>query len=59
MVPCCFDKDAQHRLGDLKKTRFAALWHSEAYYAFRRAILKGRSEIDICGNCTEGCTVWG
>lgn len=58
VVPCCFDKDAQHRLGDLKKISFRALWHSSAYYDFRRAILRGRDQIDICQNCTEGCKVW-
>ncbi|MFN0035740.1 MAG: radical SAM/SPASM domain-containing protein [Saprospiraceae bacterium] len=58
VVPCCFDKDAQHRLGDLKTTPFRTLWHSSAYYDFRRAILRGRDQIDICQNCSEGCTVW-
>lgn len=59
VVPCCFDKDAQHRLGDLKNTSFRALWHSEAYQQFRTKLLKGRDQIDICTNCTEGCKVWG
>lgn len=58
VVPCCFDKDAQHRLGDLKNTPFRKLWHSPAYADFRQAILKGRDQIDICQNCTEGCKVW-
>jgi radical SAM protein with 4Fe4S-binding SPASM domain len=58
VVPCCFDKDALHRLGDLKKTSFTALWQSPAYDTFRRNILRGRDQIDICTNCTEGCTVW-
>jgi len=58
VVPCCFDKDAQYKLGDLKTATFSALWHSPAYYDFRRAILRGRDQIDICKNCTEGCTVW-
>ena len=58
VVPCCFDKDALHKLGDLKKAPFRTLWHSPAYVDFRRLILKGREEIDICKNCTEGCTVW-
>ena len=58
VVPCCFDKDATHRLGDLKKTTFKALWKGEAYQSFRRSILAGRDQIDICTNCTEGCTVW-
>ncbi len=58
VVPCCFDKDAEHRLGDLKESSFKELWQGEAYQRFRTAILKGRSEIDICTNCTEGCKVW-
>ncbi|MCB0549609.1 MAG: SPASM domain-containing protein [Phaeodactylibacter sp.] len=58
VVPCCFDKDAVHQLGDLKAQRFAELWQSAPYQAFRQKILKGRSQIDICTNCTEGCKVW-
>ncbi|MEO6760151.1 MAG: SPASM domain-containing protein, partial [Saprospiraceae bacterium] len=58
VVPCCFDKDAQHRLGDLKKTPFRTLWKGAAYQQFRGAILQGRSEIDICNNCTEGCSIF-
>jgi len=58
VVPCCFDKDADHRLGDLKKETFADLWQGEAYQNFRTTLLKGRDQIDICTNCTEGCKVW-
>ncbi len=58
VVPCCFDKDATHQLGDLKKTSFAALWKSAEYTNFRAAVLRSRSEIDICKNCTEGTQVW-
>lgn len=58
VVPCCFDKDAEHRLGDLKNADFRAIWHSENYHQFRTALLKGREQIDICKNCTEGCKVW-
>lgn len=57
VVPCCFDKDAQHRMGDLKKTPFRTLWQGEAYRAFRQAVLRGRDQVDICTNCTEGCRV--
>jgi radical SAM protein with 4Fe4S-binding SPASM domain len=58
VVPCCFDKDADHRLGDLKKTTFKEVWHNGAYSQFRKSLLKGRDQIDICTNCTEGCKVW-
>ena len=56
VVPCCFDKDAQHRLGDLKTQSFRALWQGETYRQFRLALLRGRNQIDICTNCTEGCS---
>ena len=58
MVPCCFDKDATHRLGDLKKQSFKEVWEDQPYINFRKALIKSRKEIDICKNCTEGGKVW-
>ncbi len=58
VVPCCFDKDASHQLGDLKQDSFKSIWQSESYQQFRKSLLKGRDQIDICTNCTEGCKVW-
>jgi radical SAM protein with 4Fe4S-binding SPASM domain len=58
VVPCCFDKDASHQLGDMKEKPFREIWFNGKYTAFRTAVLKGRSEIDICKNCTEGTTVF-
>lgn len=59
VVPCCFDKDAQHKLGDLKTESFRTLWHNSQYHHFRSEILKSRKNIDICANCSEGTRVWG
>ena len=58
VVPCCFDKDASHQMGDLKKDAFQTLWRSGKYQKFRQSILKSRQEIDICKNCSEGTKVW-
>ncbi len=58
VVPCCFDKDAQYRLGDLKRNQFRDIWRGQAYNKFREQLFKGRDQIDICTNCTEGCQVW-
>jgi radical SAM protein with 4Fe4S-binding SPASM domain len=58
VVPCCFDKDAIHQLGDLKKGKFREIWRGAQYHRFRTSLLKGRDQIDICTNCTEGCKVW-
>ena len=58
IVPCCFDKDALHNLGDLKNNSFRAIWQGKDYYNFRTSLLQGRNNIEICTNCTEGCKVW-
>ena len=58
IVPCCFDKDAEHNMGSLTSSSFSSIWQGEAYQQFRQQLFKGRSQIDICRNCTEGCSVW-
>lgn len=58
VVPCCFDKDATHRLGDLKKQSFKEIWHNDKYKKFRKDITTSRKNIDICANCSEGLSVW-
>lgn len=58
VVPCCFDKDATHRLGNLKEKSFKEIWQNGSYTKFRTELLGGREKIDICTNCTEGCKVW-
>lgn len=58
VVPCCFDKDAHFILGDLTKNSFSEIWFSDKYRNFRKSLLRSRSEIEICKNCTEGTKVW-
>jgi len=58
VVPCCFDKDAQHQLGNLQQRSFREIWQSENYRQFRTQLLRGRKNIDICANCSEGLSVW-
>jgi radical SAM protein with 4Fe4S-binding SPASM domain len=59
VVPCCFDKDAQHKLGSLREQPFKELWYNKEYRNFRSQVLKSRKNIDICANCSEGVKVWG
>lgn len=59
VVPCCFDKDAGHRMGDLKQHSFREIWNQADYVQFRKNILASRGNIDICANCSEGTRVWG
>lgn len=58
VVPCCFDKDATHQFGDIQVQSFNNIWRSAQYQQFRNALLRSRSEIDICTNCSEGTKVW-
>jgi radical SAM protein with 4Fe4S-binding SPASM domain len=53
VVPCCFDKDADHRLGDLKEQKFREIWRGAEYGEFRKKLFSSRKDIDICRNCTE------
>jgi len=57
-VPCCFDKDAHHVLGDLSKQTFKEVWNGDAYRDFRGALLQSRSNLEMCRNCSEGSPVW-
>lgn len=54
VIPCCFDKDADHIMGDINLDSFRDIWNGPRYRVFRRAILRNRSMIDICRNCTSG-----
>ncbi len=58
VVPCCFDKDAEYLMGDLKNNDFRTIWTSPVYDKFRASVLRSRSEIEMCKNCTEGTKVW-
>lgn len=57
VLPCCFDKDAQHEMGRIGHKPFKMIWRGVAYDKFRTQLLKGRKEIDMCRNCTEGTSV--
>ncbi len=58
VVPCCFDKDASHPLGNLRDQPFRQVWQSDAYKNFRASLMMSRKNIDICSNCSEGVSVW-
>ncbi|AWW30612.1 radical SAM protein [Echinicola strongylocentroti] len=53
MVPCCFDKDANHKMGSLVKVPLNQIWHNTMYRTFRKQLLKDRTQIAICKNCSE------
>ena len=58
VVPCCFDKDANHKMGNLNEQEFKAIWKGAIYKDFTQQILKSRKQIEICRNCSEGSKIW-
>ncbi len=58
ILPCCFDKDGQHPMGVVENRTLQEIWNSSKYKDFRSKVNKGRDQIDICSNCSEGCSVW-
>jgi radical SAM protein with 4Fe4S-binding SPASM domain len=58
IVPCCFDKDAQYQMGRLNDLDFQSIWKDKKYINFRKQLIKGRNQIEMCTNCTEGTKIW-
>ncbi len=58
VVPCCFDKDAKYEMGKVSEESFQKIWRGDRYRNFRKQLMRGRKEIDICRNCSEGTKVW-
>lgn len=58
LVPCCFDKDASHKAGNVFTESFDKVWKGVELAGFRKQVLTGRDQVDICKNCSEGTRVW-
>jgi radical SAM protein with 4Fe4S-binding SPASM domain len=54
VVPCCFDKNAVHVMGNIKDNTFSEIWHGDTYRSFRKQVLSRRSSVDICRDCPQG-----
>jgi radical SAM protein with 4Fe4S-binding SPASM domain len=54
LVPCCFDKDAQFKSGNIKDKNLNEIRNSKKHIQFINSVFSHREEIEICRNCTEG-----
>ena len=54
LVPCCFDKDAEHIFGNIKQNTLSEIEQNTLYKNFRTQITENRAAIEICRNCSEG-----
>jgi radical SAM protein with 4Fe4S-binding SPASM domain len=52
--PCCFDKDANYKMGNILESSFQEIKLNKEYSQFRNQVFTNRSQIDICRNCSEG-----
>ncbi|MBC8277956.1 MAG: radical SAM protein [FCB group bacterium] len=53
LVPCCFDKDENHLIGNVLQQGFSKVWFSREMMKFRQDIAAGNLP-EMCHNCTEG-----
>lgn len=53
VVPCCFDKDAEHEFGNISNQSLAEIRNSKNFRNFVKQVFTQRNGIEICNNCTE------
>jgi radical SAM protein with 4Fe4S-binding SPASM domain len=53
VVPCCFDKNADHQMGSLADEDFKTIWENNVFDGFRNQIRHSRTSVKICCNCTQ------
>ena len=51
VIPCSFDKDAQHKYGNLTKSDLKDIWLSHVAQKHRETVLNNRNSIEMCRNC--------
>jgi radical SAM protein with 4Fe4S-binding SPASM domain len=58
VVPCCYDKNAHHTMGNMLTGTFRDIWQGEKYRIFREKVMKDRRLTDICNNCPQGSSIF-
>jgi radical SAM protein with 4Fe4S-binding SPASM domain len=54
LLPCCFDKDADHSLGNLSADTLNKVWKAPETLQFIHKVWQHHASIEMCKNCTEG-----
>jgi len=54
VIPCCYDKELRHVMGNLERQTLSAIWRGERYNSFREKVMSNRRQVDICSACPEG-----
>lgn len=53
ILPCCYDKNEQFVLGNIREQPLRQIWHGQKARNFRNAVMTRRAQINICTNCDE------
>ena len=53
LIACCYDKNANHRFGNIINSAFKNLWKNKLFNEYRSEVLTHRKNIEICNNCLE------
>lgn len=54
MAVCCFDKDIDYKVGNIKDSKLIDIWKGDKFNKMRQTILTDRQSIPMCRNCGEG-----
>ncbi len=54
VIPCCYDKNLMHLMGNLEHQTFREIWRGERYSSFREEVMRNRRNVLICSNCPQG-----
>lgn len=53
LLPCCFDKHSQYKMGSTHEESFIKAWNSARYHAFRKKVHSNRKDMEMCCNCGQ------
>ncbi|MFC1528303.1 radical SAM/SPASM domain-containing protein [Candidatus Latescibacterota bacterium] len=54
VVPCCYDIDSEHIMGNIFEEPLKTIWKNKKFQKFRKQIKKDRASIPMCNKCSEG-----
>jgi len=53
VLPCCFDKEIHHVMGNIHTSSLRQIWQGKTFQTFREHVYLNRMDYAICHNCTE------
>ncbi len=53
LLPCCFDKQAEHAFGSTENIPLSEIWRNKKAIMFRKQLLTNRKAVEMCRNCSE------